>query len=227
MASLDGKVFNEAKCIARKGGRFAFAVSLGRDCAVMLDLMNRLTDIKRHKFFHWSHYPELLPYHAKYLNLIKKRYGIEIDVHLWPEDYKGKQATFVSDYMERNGCDLAIFGYRMDESLQRRGMLNKLENGIDEVRKWAYPLRSFTKKTIRGYVNTFRVPLQIEYNIGIGRDMTEHRNENAYMLRHFISETDYQSAIRQKPEIEVDYVRYANDPEFLRRLYGGKKDKEK
>lgn len=225
MASLQGKVFNEAKAIAEFGGRFAFAVSLGRDCAVMLDLMNRLTDLKKHKFFHWSHYPEILPYHAKYLELIKRRYGIEVDVHLWPEDYKGKQANFVTEYMEKNGCSLAIFGYRMDESLQRRGMLKALTDGIDYQRKWAYPLRSFTRKTIRGYVNTFKVPLQIEYNIGIGRDMTEHRNENAYMLRHFISETDYQCAIKQKPEVEIDYIRYANDKEFLGKLYGIKQEK--
>lgn len=214
--NLNSKVYDEAKAISGFGGTFAFAVSLGRDCAVMLHLMNQLTDMKKHKFFHWSHYPEMLPYHAKYLAKIEKMYGVNVEVHLWPEDYKGKQAQFVTEFMEKNGCSLAIFGYRMDESLQRRGMLNKFTDGIDYVRKWAYPLRSFTRKTIRAYVNSNNVPLQVEYNNGIGRDMTEHRGKNAFLLRHFISEEDYQCAVRQNPNIEIDYVRYRNSEEFFK-----------
>ena len=37
----------------------------------------------------------------------------------------------------------------------------------------------------------------------------------AVVLRHMISEEDYQCAIRQDPRVEVDYERFKNDPECI------------
>lgn len=139
MANLNGKLFNEAKAIANFGGRLAFAVSLGKDTACMLHIMNQLTDLKRHYFFHWSMYPKMLPYQSRYLSQIERMYGIKVDVSIWPELIKKKQAPAVTEIMEANRCDLALFAYRMDESLQRRGMLKRFNDGIDYVRKWGYP----------------------------------------------------------------------------------------
>lgn len=200
-------LLHEAKAVASFGGRLAFAVSMGRDSAVMLALMSKLTDLRKHAFFFWSRFPELLPYQRRYFNAMEKRYGIHIDIRLWPESYKGKQGEFVREYMEQNGCSLCCFGYRMDESLQRRGMLKALEDGIDRVRNWAYPLRSFTKPKIRAYVKEHRVPLAPEYQFGLKRDLNDFRSMNAVYLRHVIGEEDYQAAIRMDPSIEVDYMR--------------------
>lgn len=218
MGALDAKYFHEAKSIAKFGGRFCFAVSLGRDCACMLHIMSRLTDMSKHAYFTWSHYPKMLPYQARYVAMLERRYGINIEVHLNPILTKTKQMPFVVDFMERNNCSLALFGYRMDESLQRRGMLKKFTDGIDYVRKWAYPMRSFTRKTIRGYVNSNKIPLSPEYNAGFNHDFPEHRGMASMILRHFISEEDYQAAVAQDPNIEIDYVRAINDPEN-RKLY--------
>ena len=180
----------------------------------MLNLMSKYTDLKKHKFFFWSCYPEMLPYQRRYVEMVEKLYGISIDIRIWPERYKGKQADFVKKYLEENGCSLCCFGYRMDESLQRRGMLKALEDGIDRTRKWAYPLRSFTGPKIRAYVKAHRVPLNIEYSLGLKRDMANHRGMRAFFLREFIGEEDYQCAIRQDPNVEIDYVRITSDPEF-------------
>lgn len=218
MGALDAKYFDEAKSIAKFGGRFCFAVSLGRDCACMLHIMSRLTDMSKHAYFTWSHYPKMLPYQARYIAMLERRYCINIEVHLNPILTKTKQMPFVVDFMERNKCSLALFGYRMDESLQRRGMLKKFTDGIDYVRKWAYPMRSFTRKTIRGYVNSNKIPLSPEYNAGFNHDFPEHRGMASMILRHFISEEDYQAAVAQDPNIEIDYVRAINDPEN-RKLY--------
>lgn len=207
-------ITREAQSIAAFGGRLAFAVSTGRDSAVMLHLMSRFTNLKKHAFFHWSTYPELLPYHRRYIETVEKKYGISIETRLWPEKYKEKQHDFTLEFMERNGCALCLFGYRMDESLQRRGMLKELEDGIDRARLWAYPLRSFTKPKIRAYSKAYRLPLNIEYNIGLDHDMNNHRGINSFYLRHFIGEEDYQAAIRQSPAVEVDYVRITSDPDF-------------
>ena len=45
--------------------------------------------------------------------------------------------------------------------------------------------------------------------------MTEHRGVNSFYLRHFIGEADYQAAIRQVPEVEIDYTRVINDKDFI------------
>lgn len=207
-------LYNEAKAIASFGGRLAFAVSGGKDSAVMLHVMSKLTDLKQHRFFFWSCYPEMLPYQKRYIELVERTYGINIDVRIWPERYKGKQADFVREYMAHNGCSLCCFGYRMDESLQRRGMLNKLTDGIDYVRRWAYPLRSWTSPKVYAYAKTNKVPLNIEYSLGMKRDFANHRGIRSFFLRHYIGEEDYQCAIRQDPNVEVDYVRLTSDPEF-------------
>lgn len=206
-------LLHEAKAIASHGGRLAFAVSTGRDSAVMLALMSKFTDLKRHKFFFWSRFADVLPFQRRYISMLEKRYGITIDVRLWPELTGSKQSDFVSSYIEENGCSLCCFGYRMDESLQRRGMLKALENGIDNKRKWAYPLRSFTKPKVKAYVKAHRVPLTIEYNMGLNRDMNEFRSMNAVYLREVIGEEDYQCAIRQDPNIEIDYMRCTRNEE--------------
>lgn len=206
-------ITSEAKSIAGFGGRLAFAVSTGRDSAVMLALMSHFTDLKNHRFFFWSRFPEVLPFQRRYLDMLEKRYSIKIDVRLWPETYKSNQGEFVKQYMEENGCSLCCFGYRMDESLQRRGMLKALEDGIDRKRLWAYPLRSFTKPKVRAYVKAHRVPLTIEYNFGLKRDLNDFRSMNAVYLRTVIGEEDYQCAIRQDPNIEIDYMRCTRNEE--------------
>ena len=213
--NLNSPMFHDAKCIADFGGRFAFGVSLGRDFAVVLHVMSQLTDMKRHAFFHWTKYPKLLPYQARYLNLLEKMYGFKAEIQIWPESKKAKQQDVIREFMERNGCSLCIQGFRMDESLQRRGMLKKLTDGIDYVRHYGYPLRSWTSKTVRGYCTANKVPLSIEYSLGYKHDFQDHRGQKAYVLRHQISEEDYQCAIAQDPNVEIDYVRYANDPNFL------------
>ncbi len=213
---------DEAKAVANFGGRLCFAVSLGRDSAVMLHMMSKLTDLKKHYCFYWSQYPEILPYQERYLSIVERLYGIRVNVFLWPDLLKVKQADAVRGILEREGCSLACFAYRMDESLQRRGMLKSLTDGIDRKRKWAYPLRSFTRKSVRAYCQSNGVPLNIEYKIGLPHDMLTHRGCNALILRHFISEEDYQAAIRQDPNVEIDYVRLINDRETFTKIFGDK-----
>ena len=204
----------EAQQIAGSGCRLAFAISTGRDSAVMLHLMSRFIDLRKQAFFFWSHYPEMLPYQRRYIETVEKRYGISIEVRVWCEKFGVNQREFTDGFLDSNGCGLCLFGYRMDESLQRRGMMSKFTDGIDRERRWAYPLRSFTKPKVRQYAKAFRLPLSIEYAMGMDRDMGNHRGIRAFYLRHFIGEEDYQCAIRQDPNIEIDYVRITSDPEF-------------
>lgn len=213
-------LYNEAKAIAATGGRLAFATSAGRDSAVMLHVMSRFTDLKRHAFFHWTPYPEVLPYQKRYLETVERKYGISIETRLCCGVTKTKQIDFTNAFLDENGCGFCLFGFRMDESLQRRGMLKKFEDGMDRERRWAYPLRSWTHPKVKAYAKAFRIPLNIEYCMGMDHDMGNHRGMRAYYLRHFIGEEDYQCAIRQDPNVEIDYVRIVNDPLFLKEAEG-------
>ena len=203
-----------------KNHKMLFMVSCGRDCAVMLDLMSKKMDLKAHSFVTWSYYPKLLPYVARYISCLENRYGIQIASAMMPQVVNENEAEKVKQHLDEFGCEYSVWGFRMDESLQRRGMLNKLENGIDETMKRCYPLRSYTKRYISAYCRQNRVPLSQEYGCGFSRDFRTHRGNRSYLLRHFISEEDYQAAIAQCPEVEIDYIRCCNDKKFLEKLYG-------
>lgn len=219
---MTGTSFNipaEARAIASysaEHGRLAFALSCGRDSAVMLDAMAMvLPSIGDHAFFTWTYYPEMLPYKARYIGALEKRYGVKIEVHLDPSRNGGKQADFVRNFRESHGCCLCLFGHHMDESIQRRGILKSLTDGIDKKTLWAYPLRSLNKPKIRAWAKVRKVPLSPEYKMGLAHDFHEHRGAAAHFLRHFIGEADYQCAVRQDPNIEIDYLRTVNKPGFL------------
>lgn len=196
----------EAVNIANSGKRLAFAFSLGRDSAVMLHMMASLIDFKNHSFFHWTPYKIVLPYHLRYIKIIEKKYKIKINIYQRPESLKVSQTEFREAYLAENKCDLMVMGCRMDESLQRRGMLKHIESGVDSKTHIAYPLRSMTQKKIKAYVSTNRLILQPEYSFGI-RDMADFRGGRSWVLRHCISEEDYQCAIKQDVNVEIDYVR--------------------
>lgn len=206
-------IYHEADCIAKTGSRLLFGVSLGRDTACFLNVLAARVDLSKHAFYHYSSYWTLLPYQQRQLVAIEKLYSINIEVRPDPNSYiiKGLR-TFAEDralQLKEKNCDLVVLGYRMDESLQRRGMLKQYSDGINWKSKECYPLRSWTSRITDAYVKANRIALAPEYSYGV-HDMTEHRQGRAVFLRHYISEADYQAAIAQDPQVEIDYVRYAH-----------------
>lgn len=196
-------LYKDAREIAKY--KIGFAVSLGRDSACMLDIMSKITDFRKCYFFYWSFYDVPLPYQQRYIFYLEKKYKIKINIFPIPK----KQKDFTEKIREEQNLDYICFGYRMDESLQRRGQLKNLVNAIDLKTNWAFPLRNFTSKTIRGYVKTNNILLQPEYNVkGIKHNFEEHRGGAAYFLRHFISEEDFLAAVKQDKNIEADYLRH-------------------
>lgn len=206
-------IYHEADCIAKSGERLLFGVSLGRDSACFLRVLSTRVKLQDHAFFHYSCYWTLLPYQQRQLEAIEARYGIKIEVRPDPRSsiLKGLR-TFAEDrdiQLDAKGCGLMVLGYRMDESLQRRGMLKQYTDGINPKTRECYPLRSWTSRITDAYVKANRITLAPEYALGLS-DLTEHRQGRAVVLRHYISEADYQAAIAQDPQVEIDYVRYAH-----------------
>lgn len=211
-------IYHEMEQIATSGSRLLFGVSLGRDTACMLHLF--ATQAKRvnpnfkmsdHAFLHWSPYLEMLPYQARHLQFIRDQYKIDIDVRPDPTGWLMKGITKIAQerdhVIDLFKADFMCVGYRMDESLQRRGMLKRHENGMDPKVREAYPLRTWTSRIIDSYVRTNKIRLAPEYAYGL-RDCRDHRGIRSVWLRDVIGETDFKSACAQDPQIEIDYIRF-------------------
>ena len=205
-------VYHETDAIIKKTatGRLLFMVSLGRDTACFLDLFSKRTTLARHAFVHYTAYETMLPYQARHLAYLEKRYKISVDVRPDPRSIAFGLAGVAEErdmLLEKYGCMYQVLGYRMDESLQRRGMLKRFSDGMDDKTRECYPLRSWTSRITDAYVRTNHVLLAPEYSYGF-RDSRNHRGQKALLLRA-ISEEDYLAAIAQDPQIEVDYVRHS------------------
>lgn len=210
-------IYHETHQIAASGSKLLFGVSLGRDTACMLHLfkehapkLSKGFDIREHAFVHWTPYDKMIPYQARLLQVIQDRYGIIVDVRPDPVNWAMKGIRSIAE--ERDACiehyqaKYMVMGYRMDESLQRRGMLKKHTDGLNDKLHEAYPLRSWTSRITDTFVKTNRIQLAPEYAYGL-RDCRNHRGMKAVWLRKFIGEADYQAAVAQDPQVEVDYVR--------------------
>lgn len=203
----------EPKAIAAEGVRLDFSVSLGKDSAAMLHLMSRFTNLQGHSFFTWLSFPEPLPYQRRYLGILESLYHIKVEPNRYPETHRD-YAKWWKAHREANGCGLTLLGWRKDESLQRLGALNKLRDGIDRQFGRAFPLRSFTSRQVMAYVKANRIPVPVEYSLGLERNLDSFFAAGAWMLRHLISERDYQCAVEMDPQVEIEYIRYVNDPGF-------------
>lgn len=182
----------------------------------MLDLASKFLDLSKHRFFYMSFYHEVLPYKRKYLCALERKYGITIDIHENPVRYGLKQSELFRKIMEQDGTQLIGIGYKIYDSLQRRAILKgSEENGIAINFPFFAPLRDWKNSQVLAYAKSHRLTLSPEYSMGAKNEFDEFCGMRAVVLRHMISEEDYQCAIRQDPRVEVDYERFKNDPECI------------
>ena len=196
--------------------KVSFAISCGKDSAVMLDLASKFLDLSKHSFFYLTSYQEVLPFKRRYLQGLEKRYGIDIKVHYDPVMKGMKQAKAFRKFMEQDGTQLIGIGYKIYDSLQRRAILKgSEESGLALNFPFFAPLRDWKNKQVLAYAKSHRLALSPEYSMGANSEFDEFCGMRAVVLRHMISEEDYQCAIRQDPRVEVDYERFKNDPECI------------
>lgn len=196
--------------------KVSFALSCGKDSAVMLDIASKFLDLKQHKFFYMTSYAEVLPYKRKYLANIERKYNISIQIHCDPINSGFKQAPAFRKFMEQDGTELIGIGYKIYDSLQRRAILKgSEENGLALNFPFFAPLRDWKNKQVLAYAKSHKLALSPEYSFGAKREFDEFCGMRAVVLRHMISEEDYQCAIRQDPRVEVDYERFKDDPECI------------
>lgn len=202
-------IYHEARSISSLNKRLLFMVSTGRDSMCILELMKDLVDLPSMSFVHYSSFDPVLPYQSRILGYLEKRYSIRIEVRPDPMGvaYGLRGVAEDRDALLRDkNCELMVLGYRMDESLQRRGMLKSLTDGINPKTRECYPLRSWTSRITDAFVKARKIRLAPEYGLGL-RDFRNVKNGKAYLLR-LICEESYKEAVRQDPTVELDYVRY-------------------
>ena len=92
------------------------------------------------------------------------------------------------------------YGYRKDESLQRRGMLSAVK-GKDDKTKRFYPLYNFTQRYVDKYIVKMRLPLPPEYECGF-RDIGMYSSPDTLDWLKNNYPKDYVRTLEQFPLLE-------------------------
>jgi 3'-phosphoadenosine 5'-phosphosulfate sulfotransferase (PAPS reductase)/FAD synthetase len=105
---------------------------------------------------------------------------------------------------QRSGIEWLAYGHRMDESLERRGMLHKL-SGINFDQKRVYPLWDWRKRDVYSYLGAKRLPIPCSFGkegmagVDLGPDTLR------YMRQHYPE--DYAKVLRVFPFAEAQLKR--------------------
>lgn len=206
-------IYHEIESLIATRKKLLFGVSLGRDCACMLHLFfNKYKiDPKEHSFVHYIVYDEMLPYQQKQLEALEKLYGFTCMIRPDPYSYLKKVRSVADErdmLLSLTGAEYWVTAIRMDESLQRRGMMKRYADGINNDMKEAYPLRSWTRRIRDNYVKVNNIHLAPEYAFGLHDCRGTHRGMLAVWLRHEIGEEEFKLAVKFDPQVMIDYVRY-------------------
>lgn len=206
-------LFAPIRDFAKSQRPVSFAISCGKDSAVMLDLVARFLDVGMHRFFFFSAYPQVLPFRARYLQALERRYGISIDVRFQPSALGLRQAPAFERIRKENGTELVGLGYKIYDSLQRRAILKDSPDGIVEKPHFFCPLRDWTNRQVMAYAKGRKLVLAPDYSLGCRNEIDDFCGPRAVVLRHLVSEEDFQCAARQDKRILIDYERFKDHPE--------------
>ncbi len=102
------------------------------------------------------------------------------------------------------GADWIIFGHRMDESLQRRGMI-KATQGIDTEHKKCWPLWNWKKHDVYRFLTSAKIPLPEQWTEDDTTGFTLGPHTLLYLRKKFPE--DYKKVIALFPFAEVQLLR--------------------
>jgi len=180
--------------------------STGKDSIVTLDLM--MKHYKGPLRFVYLYFVNGLPMKESILRHYEKRYGIQIDrlpdrSHIFLKTGRKYQMMHMEqDIRRRYDISWLASGIRRDETLGRRGMLAKVEHGIDEKYRKLYPVASFSRKAIFSYIKLHKLPLPVEYNTGKDRDFWVPSASDLVILKRNFPD-DYKMIIAEFPRLEA------------------------
>ena len=192
----------------------AVMFSCGRDSIAMLDLFVRYAREAVGMVF-FMYYCPGLTYEERILAYYEKRTGFTFERIAHPDcaylvntRVKGRKIR-VADVEKRLRADFnaewVAWGYRKEESLERRGQLALTENGIDYKYRKVFPLSEWSHRHVAAYVKERRLLLPPEYNQGM-RDLNTFKGDSLlYIYRNYPD--DYHRIIDMYPDIEGELMR--------------------
>lgn len=186
-------------------------LSLGSDSVATLDLVATRFK-KRLVMYHWYIYKGL-SFREKLLRYYESRYDIPIIQLPHHESFmlyklKGPRLHLATQYalMRRNtGMEWIVSGVKKSDSIQRRGMLLHLPNGIDSHNKKMYPITEWKRSEVYAYNKQQKLPVSPEYNDG-WHDLNFFKGRGLLWLYDNYPE-DYERIRAEYPDIEGELVR--------------------
>ncbi len=188
--------------------------SCGRDSICMLDLfMTHAPGSIGSVIF--MYYCPGMSYEEKILCYYEHRYHIKIvriahpDAAYMINSRKRGRKIRLSDAEKMIrvdfSADFTAWGYRKDESLQRRGQLAMTEEGIDYKYRKVFPLAEWSAAHISRYVYHAKLVLPAEYAHGM-RDLNTFKGDSLLYIYNNYPE-DYRRLIAMYPDVEGELIR--------------------
>jgi len=182
--------------------------STGKDSVVMLDLIQRFFKRPDHEYIYLYTFKGLW-IRETVLRHYSEKYRIEFLQYPWYYNQnntkKVKHGDIEKFIRAKHNKIWMFYGYRKTESLERRGMMAHIDNGIDWKYKKLYPIADWSARDVLAYIKRNRLVLPPDYRSGF-RDINSFKGE-ALLWLYNNYRGDYEIIKAQYPGIEGELIR--------------------
>jgi phosphoadenosine phosphosulfate reductase len=190
--------------------------SSGKDSICMLDLFQRFLPGRYVPVF--LYFVKGLEFQERTLRYYEARFGIDIqrrphwDIANYDRTAQNKQGRALKEHdiaahiRDETGLSWLAYGYRTDESMQRRGQLRPLApTFIDHKFNKLYPLGAWSRHHVEAYVKERRLVLPVEYQHGY-RNIDQFKGRSVLWIRNNYPD-DWLKIIERFPVVEAEAIR--------------------
>ena len=209
------------KSINQNCKNISILFSGGRDSLVMLDLFVKYA-VRSFSDVIFMYFCKGLEFEERILRYYEKRFLVKIiriahpDVQFMKRSRTKQKRISISDlekYIRQEfKSDYIAYGFRKDESLQRRGQLAHLDGGVDYKYKKVFPVAEWSAKHMNGWIRKEKLLLPPEYKYGF-RDINSFKGESIEYIYNNYPE-DYQRIIKSYPDMQGELMRYRIQNDF-------------
>ncbi|MFA6258786.1 MAG: phosphoadenosine phosphosulfate reductase family protein [Candidatus Paceibacterota bacterium] len=208
-------LYRNIKHIADSIDQAVVFYSTGKDATAMLNLFHRFMPGRFKTVF--LYFFKGLSIRERMIAYYERRYKIKIDQYpqfdvssLYSQasitnQKKIKMKDVENFIRDKYNLPFLAYGYRKDESLERRGMLAHIDDGIEWKYKKLYPLADWSAKDVFNYLKHEKLPLPPDYPFGF-RDINTFKGDALLWLVENYPE-DYEMIKAQYPLIEAELIR--------------------
>lgn len=190
--------------------------STGKDSICMLDLFQRFLPGRFIPVF--LYFVQGLEFQERVLNYYEARFGIQIqrrphwDIANYDRVARNqkqralKEKDIAAHIRDETSLSWLAYGYRTDESMQRRGQLRPLApTFIDHKFHKLYPLGAWSRHHVEAYVKDRKLLLPVEYQHGY-RNIDQFKGQAVLWIKNNYPD-DWQKIIARFPAVEAEAVR--------------------